>query len=486
VLLVCAMSAAAAPRAADTTWTRLASEHFLFVGDAGDREIRRIAVRLEQFRAVAGRLLGGDVDSPVPTLVVVFQDDRSLTPFKPSFQGRPVQVAGYFVAMEDGNYIAVNAAQEREAYGVIFHEYAHFLTANANGAVPVWVNEGLAALYETVDMADGGTTATLGRPGAQTLRVLQTARPIPLEDLVSVTRDSPLYNEGDRRGMFYAESWALVHYLTFGSPARAGQLKEYVAAVAQGTPSPAAFRQAFGDTAALEHELHAYMQAANYRVVRVDVGDHARPVIARAEAIADSDAAGYLGDLLARLNREEDARAYLRKTLAASPEAARPMAALGLLELRASNEGLAFALLEKAAALAPDSAFVQGAYGRALARRADRGGADEDTLYAKARIALGRAMQLEPDNVSLVVTLAEVEMGSDADPARGVALMKQAVAASPGREEYRLMLGQALALNGEYRQASDLLGLLAARASRTDVREAAQRTLGRVNAAMAR
>ena len=41
---------------------------------------------------------------------------------------------------------------------------------------------------------------------------------IPLPELMAVRHDSPLYNEGDRRSIFYAESWALLHYLLMGSP----------------------------------------------------------------------------------------------------------------------------------------------------------------------------------------------------------------------------------------------------------------------------
>ena len=219
----------ARPSAALAKWTRLTSDHFLFIGEASERQMRGIAVRLEQFRDVVGRVVSKDVDaSPIPTVVVVFQDDRSFMPFKPMFQGKPVAVAGYFVGMEDVNYIAVNAEQEAFAYGLIFHEYAHFMTGNAVAATPVWVSEGLAEQYQTFEITNGGRTAMIGRPSRQNLELLQaTTSMLPVRDLVAVTHDSPLYNEGNRRGMFYAESWALVHYLTFGSPARAGQLKKY-------------------------------------------------------------------------------------------------------------------------------------------------------------------------------------------------------------------------------------------------------------------
>ncbi len=93
---------------------------------------------------------------------------------------------------------------------------------------------------------------------------------------------------------------------------------------------------------------------------------------------------------------------------------------------------------------------------------------------------LTRALELEPWNVSTAVTLAEVEMASGADAPRAVLLMRQALNAVPGREEYRLMLAQALALSGDYRHASEILELLMDRGARPEIREAARRALERV------
>ena len=196
--------------------------------------------------------------------------------------------------------------------------------------------------------------------------------------------------------------------------------------------------------------------------------------------MTDADAAGYLADLLARLERPDDARAFIARALEATLDNARVMTALGLFELRARNNAAAFPLLEKAATLSPGDAAIQSAYGRALTLRADQGATDGDLLYAKARTVLSRALEIEPDNVSTMVTLAEVEMASGANPARAVVLMERAVAISPGRDEYRLLLAQALAVNGDYRRASEYLGVLIARGSRPEIRDGARRALTRV------
>ena len=161
---------AAAPVEAAAKWTQLQSENFLFIGDASEGQIRRVAERLEQFRDVLLRVLPrANAQSAVPTIVMVFDAERSMTPVKPLFRGRPVDVDGYFQAGEDVNYIAVNAEHLEQAVPTISHEYAHFLINENQGGVPVWVNEGLAELYATFERMDDGRRVIIGRaPGHRT------------------------------------------------------------------------------------------------------------------------------------------------------------------------------------------------------------------------------------------------------------------------------------------------------------------------------
>ena len=479
-------TALALPSRAAAAWTRVTSAHFVFVGDASEREMRDMARRLEVFRDVVGRVFSARATaSSVPTTVLVFRDRKSFDPYKPVFQGKPVAIAGLFAGREDANYIAIDAEQDTEAYGVVFHEYAHFLVGNAAGSVPTWLNEGLAQVYQTFELRDGGRSAFLGLLDTNALRVLQTTRTLmPVTELAAVTSSSPLYNEGDRRGLFYAQSWALVHYLSFGAPARAGQLRRYLTSLDEGGAPADAFADAFGDPRQLDKELRDYL--AQYAIASIKVVFDQKVVAAAlppAELVSDAEMNGYLGDLLASIRRDDAARELLTRTLASAPDTPRALMALGTMEMRASNDAAAFPLLERAAALAPSSSSIQAAYGRALTRRADKGGADEEAVYRKARTVLARALELDPANPSTIITLAEVEMGLADAPEHAVLLVRRAMEAAPGREEYRLMLGQALAMSGDFRRARTELASLAARAVRMDIRDAATTALERVTAA---
>ena len=142
---------------AATEWTRMRSTNFTVVGDASERQIRLVAQQLEQFREVMLRALpAASAASPVPIVVIVFANDRSFGPFKPRFQGRPVEVAGFFQGGPDVNFIAVNGDLGAQGARTVFHEYSHVLVSSTLRVTPVWVNEGLAELYETFEERDGG------------------------------------------------------------------------------------------------------------------------------------------------------------------------------------------------------------------------------------------------------------------------------------------------------------------------------------------
>jgi tetratricopeptide (TPR) repeat protein len=463
--------------AAAAKWTRLQSANFLFVGDADEREMRRIALKLEQFRETLIRAFGqGAGLAPVPTLVFVFGSDRSFTPYKPLYRGKPVEVGGYFQGGEHVNYIALMPGRESDDYRTIFHEYTHFVVNNMIGAVPAWINEGLAEFYETFEERNNGRVVLIGRPSGEHIRVLQ-GRPMPLAELMSVDRSSPVYNEGDRRGIFYAQSWALVHYL-LGNPARSGQLTAYLNQIRAGAAPSVAFSMAFKtDMQTLEEELRNYLSrflfpATEFKFPERTGSGGVQP----GSTIEEPEARAYLAELLALTGRPDDARILL-EGLPPGTSNARALNALGTLELRAGRKEEGMALLERAAAAAPTDAWIQGTYGRAFADqlRATRGDrVAQAALLPKARAALKTAVSLSPVSVSTLVDFALVELESGGDFAGARALLEAAIRQAPAREGYRLLYAQVLMNQGEFDASLALLKQLETSASQPAVREQAR------------
>ncbi len=470
---------------AEAAWTRLRSTNFTFVGDASEGQIRRVAQQLEQFREVMLRALPPTaVSSPAPIVVIVFANDRSFEPFKPRFQGRTVDVAGFFRSGQDTNYIAINGSLRENATRVVFHEYAHFLVRNTLGVAPLWVSEGLAEVYSTFQERDGGKSALLGTAPPEHVRALNSATLIPLAQLMALDQSSPMYNEGNRRGLLYAQSWAFMHYLTFGSETRGAQLLRYLARMRGGDSPQSALTTEFGtDLAGLERELRLYVSSITFPARMYSFETTARAdVAAKSEMLADTEAQGYLGDLLARSDRTDDARAYLKKIIASNPDAGRALLALGLLELREASIDTALPLLERAATLMPEDAAALAAYGRGLMERLgamSSGDPQWGSMFERARSVLSRAAELDPTAAHTLAALAYLEL-SDGEPRRAVDLLTRAVAAAPADESYRMGLAEALTRQRDYDGAVKYFGLLLAQGSRPEVRERAREGLARV------
>src|SRR5262245_29428643 len=267
--------AAMPPPAAGADWLTLQTPHFNVIGDASQRDLREVALRLEQFREVLGRALPRFVDdenSP-PVVVFVFKNDKSYDAFKPRFNGKKVEVGGYFVGGRDVNYITLQVEQRDRAYPVIFHEYAHLLIRRLVPDAPPWFNEGMAEFYSTFEVTSDGTHVSIGRPIANHVLLLRQRR-MPLIELLAITHDSPLYNEGSQRTIFYAESWALMHYSILGMPERQPQVLKLVELLGTGTPIDRAFTTAFGfGPDVLERELQLYVQRQSYRYQASQLSD---------------------------------------------------------------------------------------------------------------------------------------------------------------------------------------------------------------------
>ena len=466
-------------------WTRLQSANFTFIGDAPERDIRRVARQLEQFREVMLRALPPRPGSPpAPAVVIVFANKRSFDPFRPMFQGKPVEVGGFFRGGGDLNHIAINNGLGDFAVRTVFHEYSHLLVGSTLGVAPAWVNEGIAELYETFEERNGGKSAVLGMAPAQHVLELRSRAFIPLAELMAVDHSSPMYNEGNRRGLFYAQSWALMHYLTFGNPARREQLTRYLNAMNAGASQDAALKSAFsGDLPAIEKELRDYILRLSFPALVYNFETTARATVdARAEKLDNIEAESYLGDFMARdRDRTDEARARLTKVVALNPEAARAHYALGLLELRESRVKEALPRLERAATLQPNEAAFVSAYGFGLVERLSETDDDSErlSLRERAHATLSRSIELRPASGYTLVTLAYLEQLAG-ESERAVDLLKRAVEAAPSEESYRLRLAEELARLGDYETATGHLGFLVGRGSDEETRNRARAALARV------
>src|SRR3954470_4845492 len=326
---------------ATAEWRRLDSPNFTVIGDVGARELRDMALKFEGFREALSRAISERATAAaVPTIIIVFPNERAFAPFKPTYQGkRRTNVAGFFSPGANLNYILVQsggAATDR----IIFHEYAHLIVSNVMSNPPVWLNEGLAEFYSTFRLIDSGTQAQIGLAIADHLQLLRNSGRVPLADLLRVDQGSPLYNETARASVFYAESWALTHMVLNGEPSRVAQLSAYLRAVANGVPEARAWEETFG-TARMEQDLQQYLQRNLFNTVLLEFTAKISALPVMPVQIAPGDVAAYLGAYLVHRGEYDEAAVQLDLALKADAENPRAAVAMAQLEMGRRQYGSA-------------------------------------------------------------------------------------------------------------------------------------------------
>jgi Tfp pilus assembly protein PilF len=250
--------------------------------------------------------------------------------------------------------------------------------------IPVWLNEGTAEVYSTTELRGG--EVRIGELIAVHLATLRSEAMLPLDVLASVDHDSPLYNERDKSGIFYAQSWALAHMLNFSSQYQPG-MPNLIAMLATGEEPARAFQQAFGKSlAAVQRDLDAYVHQARFAGVRFRAPKlEARP---RAEAVPVSEVAATLAlcDLLVSIRRPAAADTLLESVAAKNPQDAEIQAALGDAAIRRDEDEKARQHYERAMELGNTTGRVRHDY--ALVLRQLRRPNDEVVKWLREAVSL--------------------------------------------------------------------------------------------------
>src|SRR5688572_8059097 len=85
---------------------------------------------------------------------------------------------------------------------------------------------------------------------------------MPVGKLFAVEHDSPEYNEKDRSGILYSQSWLLAHMLMLG-PSYAPKFADFLQAIHRTESSEKAFESVYGKTvAAVDKDLGAYFRGS--------------------------------------------------------------------------------------------------------------------------------------------------------------------------------------------------------------------------------
>jgi len=414
------------------------------------------------------------LETSAPPRLYGFRDVDSLSPFLPSPAGETLKISGYFREGGAGNVIVIDLSDDATAYErVLFHEYVHLLLSLPDQSFPLWFEEGLSEFYAGARLSP--TEAEVGLPDRHHLVFLSRGPLIALEDLLRAKVGSAL---------FYAQSWALVHYLLASASRGQERLARFLALAGDGRDPVEAFREAFGqDTRALEEELRRYVAEGSFPRFRVTIAGSSfrgEPLLRR---LSTAEVQKRWGDLFLATGRVLEARVSLEEALRLDPTLGEACESLGFLHLAMGETELARKRFSQAIGLGSPSAIGLTEYAKLLLREYSGGWVDAipEPTAEEAISALRRSVSLRPgarEPIELLVFVYLVR-GERLDEAE--ALLDQALAASPGEASLLYLEGQLLAKRGEYDRAREVLARVVAEAKEASLREAAAAFLSRLD-----
>ena len=479
-LLAVAVSALLAqPAWAKDKWINLTTRNFNIVSNADERDTRELAQKLEQFRFIFSQLFNIKAADTVPVTVMVFKSDGAFTPYKPLYNGKPKNIAGYFQQGRDENVIALNiAGNELRPMAVIFHEYTHLLTSFSVREWPAWLSEGMAELYSTFDVKKN--EVTLGIPVSSHVFLLRENRLMPLGGLFSVDHKSPEYNEGKKQGIFYAQSWALAHYLMFGDKSvRQPQLVKFVDLLMSGVSCDEAFREALKtDFASIEKELRRYVGNDKYNGTIYTLASTQVETEMTVRPLDDAEVQFYLGNLLFRTRRLDEAEAYFKKAAELDSTLARPYEGLGFLAIERKRYAEAKEYFKKAIQNGSKNHLAHYHYADAL-------------RHDGMESSIGLISSLSPDQVKTIVEelktsirlmptfaysyelLGFVRLETSENLEEGAQMLKEALRLEPQNKHFALSLAQIQVRMQDYAAAKKTLEPLLASEDDSSLKTAA-------------
>ena len=267
----------------DDRWSRYESPHFELFSQAGEAESRQILHRLELVRAVFDNQAQALEARPNPVTVYLFADGEAFRAYLPPTLQGPQRLSGFYLNRPDRSVIVMSPVWDAKgAQRLIFHEYIHHLSRVSGDTPATWFDEGIAEYFSTIE--EDGDHLSLGLPILEHLTYLRRVHLMPLADLFAVDHASAAYNESERAGLFYAQSWLLLHYWFCGrepmtTAQRAARERFFNFVRAEGGQGSSADREKlFTECMGMSYdeavrELETYVQGGNYTASRMPIPD---------------------------------------------------------------------------------------------------------------------------------------------------------------------------------------------------------------------
>jgi len=437
--------------AAPTQWTEVRSEHFGVLTDANEKQGRQIVDQFERMRWVFHTLFPKlNVDPPEPISILALKNYKSFQTLEPAeyLAKGQMRLGGLFLKTQNRNYVLLTLDAEQEhPYATVYHEYTHLQFAGDSEWMPLWLDEGLAEFFQNTDIHD--KNVVLGQPSVSDILYLRQNQLLPLETLFKVDHNSPYYHEEQKGSVFYAESWALTHFLEVNDHDKhLHQMNDYLALVQNHEDPVEAARKAFGDLKQLKGTLDGYIHNGNYK--EFVMNSAAAPLDQasyRARQVTQAEADAERADFLACVGRKQDALNLLDSVLQADPKNSQAYETKGDIAFRDGDQQSARKWFGEAVKLDSQSYLANYYY---AAMSIGRGVSDED---ASIESSLRTAMRLNPSFAPSYDELALFFARERRNLEEAHTLELHAIQLDQGNVGYRINASTILMTQGKYADA---------------------------------
>ncbi|MFL0803685.1 MAG: tetratricopeptide repeat protein [Agarilytica sp.] len=251
------------------SWVKVTSPGFEIISDASKGSVKRLAEKLERFKYAVEMFttvkLSKD-DRPVTVLAI---SDGRVFDLVAGDDGYGENFSGWFEESTRGNYAVIKlqkgwwkkSTRYQTSESILFHEYVHYISYFWKGEVfPKWYGEGLAEYLSTLTFKKN--KGSVGLPLHYHIQFLRHNGLAPIESLLKASA----YPQGEAElSLFYAQSWAFVHYLS-ALESRKDSLRVYLSLNSSGSDIDSAFKEAFKvDYAGMDKRLRKYLNANEFR-----------------------------------------------------------------------------------------------------------------------------------------------------------------------------------------------------------------------------
>jgi tetratricopeptide (TPR) repeat protein len=431
-------------------WIAVKSPHFTIYSNAGEHGGRKVAAQFEQIRAMFEQNFPKlRVDFGKPTIVYVLKDENSLKLLMPGYgqTKNAMKIAGFYRPSFDKNFAIVRTdvtGTGSNPYHVMYHEWAHGLFRLNYRGLPLWLDEGLAEYWGGSEIDN--KEARVGMADARQLRLLQQNPLLPISTLVSIDGSSPLYNTQDHAGVFYAESWVVVHYFSLAAEVREQHLLDKFLAVLQETDDPIeAANRSFGDLKKVEERIEAYTRRQAFVYQKIALKSEVDEKQFGARKLSPAEGLVVQADYLIHSDHLPEAIEALHQAESLDPKTARLHDELGYYHYAKSD--LDHAAKEFDLALAADphdaTAYLYRSY--ILVRKS--GYTKDSTPQVIAN--LEKVISLQPDFAPAHAFLSVAYIQAPEMKGKALDAAKKAMDLEPGNLSYYIDAGKALLASGD-------------------------------------